>query len=371
MSIERRLVVHIIDELPPDGAERLLVDILKHRSPDFDYLVLCLVSGGALLQEILALGVPVKVIGKKRKIDLLMFLQLVQWLLKHKPDVVHTHLFTADSWGRLAAAITRTPVIYSTVHSTNSWKNWLHRTIDRILARFSTKVIACSGEVAKVLTEKDHIPSTRIKTIMNGISLTRFDSINTVDLIKEFDISPKAISIAMVGRLHPAKGHQDILQVMEYFLRENVSCSLIIIGSGELQKDIQTQIQKRRLEQVVTLAGQRNDVLQILSAVDIFVMPSRWEGLPMALLEAMALGKAVIATAVGGIPEVINDNQNGFLVPPGDICSLQSKLRNLIADETLRKRLGKEARSVVYNRFNAAIVARQYESLYSDCLELQ
>lgn len=370
MSDYQGLVVHIIDRLPPDGAERLLVDVLKCRSQEFDFTVLCLVSGGDLEEELQNMNIPVRILGKKRKLDLTMFIRLVLWLRTHKPAVVHTHLFTADSWGRLAAALVRVPTIYSTVHSTNSWKNTLHRSIDRVLAMLSTKIIACSTEVANVLVKRDRISQSRIETVPNGISLARFEGIKGINLVEEFHIAPKDVFMAMVGRLHPSKGHLDILPIMQRLKNDNISCHLIVIGDGELRGDIQKYIHDYQLEQTVSLAGQRKDVLQILSAVDILVMPSRWEGLPIALLEGMALGKAVLATAVGGIPEVIQDGKNGLLAAPGDKEILEFKLRKLIENKMLRQPLGRQARSTVYTHFSAASVARRYESLYRKDLAL-
>jgi glycosyltransferase involved in cell wall biosynthesis len=224
--------------------------------------------------------------------------------------------------------------------------------------------------VANVLVSRDHISQDHIETVPNGISLARFEGIKGVNLDKEFHISPKVISIAMVGRLHPAKGHRDILPIIGRLQGDNIPCHLIIIGDGELKEDIQKSINDHRLEKIVTLVGQRKDVPQILSAVDILLMPSRWEGLPIALLEGMSLGKAVLATAVGGIPEVIQDGINGLLAESGNEENLELKLRKLISDETLRKRLGSKARVTVYTQFSAESVAKRYESIYRKDLGL-
>ena len=148
------LVVHIIDRLPPDGAERLLVDVLKNRSEKYEFVVLCLVEGGLLVDELEEMGVPVFILGRRGRYDISLLIRLISWLRKHHPLVVHTHLFTADSWGRLAAFIARVPGIFSTVHSVNSWKSTLYKLVDRIFALFTTHVIACSEEVAQVLKKQ-------------------------------------------------------------------------------------------------------------------------------------------------------------------------------------------------------------------------
>jgi glycosyltransferase involved in cell wall biosynthesis len=357
-------VVHIIDRLPPDGAERLLADVLRSRSGDFEYTVLCLVEGGALVPEIEESGVPVVILGRKGRYDFRLLLRLIAWLKEYRPIAVHTHLFTADSWGRLAAFLVHVPGIYSTVHSTNTWKGNVHRLVDRTMARLSTNVIACSEEVEVVLRERDHIPANRLVTIANGVDLRRFASLPEIDLADEFDFPADATTLIVVGRLHPAKGHRDLLPALETLRTEGFDFVLLVVGEGELEGELRQEVRNRGLDASVRFCGFRKDVLALIAAADTMVMPSRWEGLPMALLEAMALGKPVVATSVGGIPNVIQQNQNGFLVAPCDAADMARKLGAIIGDRALRQRIGEQAGKTVRERFSAENVARRYEELY-------
>src|SRR5690606_5361261 len=150
-------VVHIIDRLPPDGAERLLCEVLRYRSDGFDYQVLCLAEGGVFEPVIRAMGVPVTVLDKRRGIDLRLVWRLWRWLRANKPQIVHTHLFTADTWGRLVARLAGVPLVFSTVHSVNSWQGRVHRLVDRTLALFTTRLIACTAQVADKLHDQDGI----------------------------------------------------------------------------------------------------------------------------------------------------------------------------------------------------------------------
>ncbi|MEJ2107796.1 MAG: glycosyltransferase [Acidiferrobacteraceae bacterium] len=362
--MRKQRVVHIIDRLPPDGAERLLADVLRSRSGDFEYTVLCLVEGGPLVQEIEQSGVPVVILGRRGRYDFRLLLRLITWLKEYRPVAVHTHLFTADSWGRLAAFLAHVPGIYSTVHSTNTWKGNLHRLVDRMMARLSTKVIACSEEVEVVLRDRDRIPANRLVTIANGVDLRRFASLPEVDLADEFDFVAGATTLIVVGRLHPAKGHHDLLPALETLRTQGFDFVLLIVGEGELEGELRQEVRDRGLDANVRFCGFRQDVLALIAAADTMVMPSRWEGLPMALLEAMALGKPVVATSVGGIPNVIQQGENGFLVAPRDVEDMARKLGALIGDRTLRKRIGGQAGKTVRERFSAENVARRYEELY-------
>jgi glycosyltransferase involved in cell wall biosynthesis len=357
-------VVHIIDRLPPDGAERLLVDVLKNRSDKFNFTVLCLIEGGELVAELEKIGVPVVIMGRKSKLDLGLILRIRKWLRQHQAAVVHTHLFTADSWGRLAAYLAGVPCIISTVHSTNTWKHGIHKFVDRLLARISTNIIACSDEVASVLIHKDGIPEKRVVVVVNGIDLLRFKNVSPVDLGGNNSL----VKLVVIGRLHPAKGHDDLITAINSIKTQCSGFHFFFVGEGELRKSIEESINKYGLGNLVTLLGQRSDVPAILAAADVFVMPSRWEGLPMALLEAMAMGKAIVATRVGGIPDVITSGKTGLLINVGDGRELEESLIKIIVDKKLRENLGSSARELVQQRYSATGTSRQYEQIYQQAL---
>ena len=367
-AFARPLVAHIIDRLPPDGAERLLIDVLKNRSDRFNYVVLCLVEGGVLAEALDTMGIPVIIFGRSSAFDISLLFRLARWLRKNQVAVVHTHLFTADSWGRVAALMARVQGIFSTIHSVNSWKGNMHRLVDRILAPLSTRLIACSEQVADELRKRDRLSNKKIKTIANGIDLQRFQDVTPLELEKEFNVPKGVRCLALVGRLHKAKGHMDLLPVMARLKAEGLDFHLLLVGEGECEEGIKESIEKLHLTPYATLTGFRKDIPEILAAVDILVMPSRWEGLPMALLEGMAMGKAVIASPVGGIPDVINDGVNGILVEVGNQAAWCQAIRKLFEDRELRQQLGKKAKLTVQRHYSAEAVARAYESLYMEFL---
>lgn len=365
----RPLVAHIIDELPPDGAERLLVDLMRRRSGRFRYAIVCLVKGGPLEAEFAALGVPVVIIGRTRKLDFGMVLKLARWMRQQQVAVVHTHLFTADVFGRLAARLAGVRAVFSTSHNVNGWKGRAHRWLDRLLALVSSRVVGCTEEVGRVLVERDRIPAHKVAVVENGVDLRRFDAVSPAGVREEFGIDADAVLMGVVGRLHPQKGHQDLLQAFVQ-LRGQTSRKFqcLFIGEGELRPQLEAEVQRLGLGGVVRFTGLRSDVPRLLVALDLFVMPSRWEGLPMALLEAMACGKPCVVTSVGGIPSVIDDGANGLMLPPEQPQVMADALARVMSDGALQASLGATARECALRRYDVGRALQAYESMYDEAL---
>jgi L-malate glycosyltransferase len=364
-------VVHVIDELPPDGAERLIVDVLQNRSQRFRYSVLCIVAGGEMQRELEAIGVPVTVLGRRRGIDPGTVPALMRWYRRNDVAVVHTHLFAADSYGRVAAWLARVPGRFSTRHNVDSWKGRARKAIARTLSRLSTRVIACGEQVGRSMIEREGLPADRVVVIPNGVNLRRFDAADRTAFRRELGLADDHLLIGVLGRLHPQKGHLDLLAALEPLGETHPRFTCALVGSGELREQLAAEIERRGLARRVLLIGQRRDVPDILAALDLLVMPSRWEGLPMALLEGMALRKPVLATRVGAIPDVIENGVNGLLVDAADPRELRAALERLMTDPALRDALGDAARATVAERFNAAHTAAAYEALYAGALGLE
>jgi glycosyltransferase involved in cell wall biosynthesis len=363
------LVAQIIDELPPDGAERLLVDLMRRRSGRFRYVIVCLVKGGPLESEFAALGIPVVIIGRTRKLDIGMVFKLARWMRQEQVAVVHTHLFTADVFGRIAARLAGVRAVFSTSHNVNGWKGRAHRMLDRALSMISSRVVGCTEEVGRVLVQRDGIAARKVAVVENGVDLRRFDSVSAEGVREEFGIAADAMLMGVVGRLHPQKGHEDLLQA---FVRlrslTGAKFQCLFIGEGELRAQLEEQVTRMGLNDVVRFTGLRKDVPRLLVALDLFVMPSRWEGLPMALLEAMACGKPCVVTSVGGIPSVIDDGANGLMLPPEQPELMAQALARVIGDAELRRSLGATARDCALRRYDVGRALQAYESMYDEAL---
>jgi len=370
MDVVTPHVVHVIDELPPDGAERLLADILRHRSSRFRFSVACLIRGGGLEHEIREMGVPVTVLGRRGKVHIGLVLRLARWFRQQRVDVVHTHLFTADSYGRVAARLAGVPAVFSTAHATVVCEGAARRAVHRALSWISTRVIVCSEEVGRVMREQDHLRSSRLVVIPNGINIDRLAGACGEGVRAEFAVPHDALLIGVVGRLHPAKGHRDLFAAMERLRNGGLMPTCLVIGSGDLRRELEEEASRLGLADRVVFTGQRSDVPRLLAALDVLAMPSRWEGLPIALLEAMAMSRPIVTTRVGGIPDVIQDEDNGLLVPPADPAALAGALRRMLTDQQLRERLGRRALETLRERYDVARTASAYEGLYAAALGL-
>ena len=370
MEAERPHVAHVIDELPPDGAERLIVDVLQNRSARFRYSVVCIVRGGDLVREVEATGVPVHILHRPPGLNPGTVAALIRWFRRNRVSVVHTHLHAADTYGRLAAWLSGVPARFSTRHSAKAWTGVGRPALAWSLSWLSTKVIACGTEVGLFMQQSEHIPTSKIVVVPNGINLRRFDHADRLAFRRELGIGGDTLLVGAVGRLLPVKGHAELLEAVGALARDGVDVHCAIVGSGELEQQLRATASRLGIGERAHFTGQRADIPNILAALDIFAMPSQWEGLPMALLEAMALARPVVATAVGSIPEVVVDGQTGRLVPAGDRSALTEALRELAATPAFRARLGTSARRLVEQRFNAALTAEAYEDLYTHALHL-
>ncbi|OZB75206.1 MAG: group 1 glycosyl transferase [Thiomonas sp. 14-64-326] len=365
-------IVHMIDELPRDGAEMLLVDLMRLRIPGYRYTIVCLIKGGPLEQEFEKLGVPVVIFGRKGKLDFGLVFRVASWLKRERADVVHTHLFTADTYGRLAARLAGVPAVFSTVHNiVNPWKGSGRKLIDRLFARLSTAVVGCSEEVTQTLATRDKIPASKLVSIPNGIDLQKFSNFSGAGLRSEFGLPEDRPLIGIVGRLHEQKAHGDLFRALTELPQvRDKKLNCLVIGTGDLQDTLKQQVKALGLEDCVIFTGMRTDVPRLVAAMDVFVMSSHWEGLPIALLEAMASSKAVLCTRVGGIPDVVIDGDNGLLVEPRDVPQFAKRLDDLLQDPALRARMGQRARETVIARFDVSRTAAAYNRLHQQALGL-
>lgn len=344
----------------------LLLDLMRLRHPGLRYTVVCLVRGGVLQPEFERIGVPVVVFGRRWRFDPLLVFRLAGWLQRQRASVVHTHLFTADSYGRVAARLAGVPAVFSTVHNivpagAGRLRGWLAR----LLARQSTAVVGCSTEVAQELVRRDGLPPGLVRAIPNGIDLVRFGSASGAGVREEFRLDPDRRLIGVVGRLHAQKGHENLLLAlagMPQPLRKRLTC--LIIGTGELDQRLRERATELALDDCVVFTGMRTDVPRLVAALDAFVMPSLWEGLPIALLEAMASARPVLCTRVGGIPDVVRDGVDGVLVEPGDVDALRVGIEQLLEQSQRAAELGRQARATVIERFDITRTAKAYNDLH-------
>jgi glycosyltransferase involved in cell wall biosynthesis len=365
-------VLQLIDGLNMGGAEVLLRDLSAGLQADPGFRVSVGYSTpGPLVEEVAALGVPLTRLPRMARVDPSLLARMVGLMRRDRPDVVHTHLFKSDFHGRAAARIVGVPAVVSTLHNLDDWANKpvLARAYGTTV-RFADKLIAVSDEVRAFYIERVKIPPAMVQTILNGVPLAKFAGQEQAGraLRAELGIAQDAPLVGIVGRLAPQKDHATFLEAARRIHAALPQARFLIVGAGELREQLGAQAAALGLGQAAIFAGIRKDVPAVLAALDVQVFSSRWEGLPVALLEGMAAAKPLVATAVGGVPSAIADGTTGLLVQPGDTAGMADACLRLLQDGALRANIGEAARARVEARYSIDAMVRQTIEIYEQVL---
>ncbi len=354
-------LVHIMTSFGIGGAEQLVLDICRRLDRKrFEVLVVAVVAGGPMRPEFHDAGIPTEVFDKTSKLGLGMIRRLTEFLRTERPQIVHTHLFGGDTWGRIAAFRAGVPHVISTEHNMNLDEGFVKRIVKRRLARRTERIIAVSDAVRAQSIRVARIPPGNIIVIPNGVDLGRFRPIERP--------SRDLLHVMSVGRLVPQKGH-DVLVDAFAVLRDTLPrARLSIVGDGPLRPHLEDQIRAYHLADRVQLMGFRRDLPELYARADIAVFPSRWEGLGLAAIEASACGLPVIASAVGGLQEAILDQETGLLIPPEEPKLLAEAIVELARDRARRVLMGHAGRRRVERHFDIRRVVQRYEALYEELL---
>jgi glycosyltransferase involved in cell wall biosynthesis len=313
------------------------------------------------------LGLPVETIACRGKIDWGTVRAIRNSVRNHRIDLVHSHGYKTNLYGYAAVRPLGTPIL-ATCH------NWTHETVplrlyallDRMVLRKFPHVVAVSEAVGQSLRGSG-IRQERITTIHNGVSL------NGVNLpcsgaasslfARELDKGARLV-VGTVGRLVPQKGLEHFLRAAGELLSRFPQTLFVLVGEGPGRERLEILAGALGTEGKVIFTGHRSDLASVYAAMDIFVLPSLNEGMPMTILEALAARRPVVATRVGGIPRLILPEQTGLLVEPGDTVGLRDAIARLLADPQLRQRLGENGYDCVRRNFSAQAMARNYLALY-------
>jgi len=365
------LILHTITELNRGGAEQLLVNTLRHAAqaptPSFRHHVVALYDGDTpLAQQIRETGVPVTDLHMKSAGRFSAPLRFWQLLRRERPLVIHNWLYHASLMGRILGRLAGIPVIVTALHSVHLGSP-LRERLHRWTGRLDDRTIM----ICNFLRQLEAGPPSRYVTIYNGVPTLQFPSPDTArsHLREALHIPSESIIALTTGRLHPDKGHADLIPAVARLITRNPHLHFVWAGDGEQRQYLEQQLRNQELTSHVHLLGSRADIPDLLAASDLFVMPSHWEGASLAILEAMSAGLPVIATAVGGTPELISDGETGLLVPPREPDVMAHTLLTLLEQPERAARLGQNGRQRVAERFTIAQMFAQNEALYKQLLQ--
>jgi glycosyltransferase involved in cell wall biosynthesis len=365
-------VLWLIKCLGFGGAERLLVSAASVRNrEDFTYETAYVLPGyNALVPELTAAGVPVQCLGSSdHNSDLRWIPRLRHLLLERHYDILHMHLPMVTGIGRLVSRTLpagRRPRVISTEHNVWSSSAAPLRWLNGLTYPLNDASLSVSGFVASTLPRR---LQSATEVVVHGLELPDSEAGGDVrEAVRaELGIRPGDVVVGTVANFRAQKGYQDLLQAAKIVIDRGLPVRFVAVGQGPLEREIRALHHSLDLGDRFILTGFRADALRLLAGFDIFVLASYFEGFPVSVMEAMAAGLPIVATAVGGIPEAITDGVEGFVVPPKRPAELAEALAVLISDEDLRARMRPASRSGS-QRFDINVAVRRTEQIYREVL---
>lgn len=361
-------VLHLITSMPVGGAENLVLTIMRKLDPDKFVSVLCCIRElGVMGEEARRDGFNVVELNRMRGrgFDLKAIRKIMDVILSNKIDIVHCHFFHASMYGRISALLTRVPSVI-TSHNVYSRVKWHRRVINWGLSHLTSRVICVSGRVKEDVRKFDWISESKLVTVFNGIDIASIQLAHPREQAKEMlGIQRGAVVIGCIARLERAKGHRFLFDALASLRQLRGECPyLVLVGMGSEYDGLREYGDQLGLTDRIIYLGMRRDIPSVLASFDIFVLPSLWEGLPLALLEAMASGVPVIASDVGGIGDVLDGGRFGVLVPPGDMIALRDSINGMLNQPERRESVGLLGRMRSEERYGASAMVRQLGEIY-------
>jgi glycosyltransferase involved in cell wall biosynthesis len=363
-----RRILQIIPTLDRAGAEKQLCLLAAGLPRDeFEVHVCALTRGGPLAADFRAAGIPPVVIGKRWKVDPQAFWRLRGHVERLRPDLVHTWMFAANTYGFAAAKAAGVKNIVIAQRCVDPWKNRLQLALDRALARRCRAVVANSEGVRDFYVRRG-APAERVRVIPNGVALPGEPATTRGQLLAELGLPPASRLIGLVGRLWPQKRVKDAIWACDLLkvIRDDVH--LLIIGDGPQRDRLRRYRDQVSIGDRVHFLGERGDVPRLLPHFDVLWSTSGYEGQSNAILEAMAAGVPVVATDIPGTRELVVRDATGYLVPVGDRAGFAQHTERLLDDAALAARLSAAARQRVESEFSVARMIERHAALYREVL---
>ena len=359
-------IQHVLLSLEPGGLENGVVNVVNRLNRDrFRSSVCCLKHAGGFACR-LPPQVSVHEMALRSGNDPLMPLKLALLFRRTRPDIVHTRNPEAFFYGMLGAKIAGVPAVVHSEHGRTFLDRPLRFRVQRILSGYVDAIFAVSEQLKRDLASHVGIAADRIGVLHNGVDLARFAPADRDAVRARLGIAPGTILIGSVGRLAKVKDYPCLLRAVAALGVEDVE--VMLVGDGPERGALEDLSRTPALRGRVRMLGHRDDISALLGAMDVFVLPSISEGMSNTLLEAMAAGVAIVASNVGGTPEIVRDGVDGLLFESGDEFALRESLHRLMADALLRARFGQTGRERVLANFSIEAMISRYEALYQSVL---
>ena len=377
------IVLHLIDSFGVGGAQQRYFNDLEHLGPPFEHWPCAVFAQDGAAAQGARLTMPMRSLGLRRLRGLPLAFASLMKLLRENPaiSVIHTQLFAADTIGRIAGRLNGIPVV-STIQSSmyepdsGLYSGWRHR-IDRWTARWTTQVVAVSDFVRRSTNVRLAVPLDKIVLIPNAVDtrVVHPDAARRAKARAELGLTPGTPGVSPgvndvfvwlnVGRLHPAKGLAYLIDALARIVPAHPKTLLLVAGPGPQLGELERQALARGVADHIRFLGERGDVLALFDAADAFVFPSLSEGLPVSVIEVMAMKKPCVVSRIGPHEELVADRESGLLALPRDDRSLAAAMTAIQDDPMLARRLGEAARLRVEQAFDARTGADRLMDLYA------
>jgi glycosyltransferase involved in cell wall biosynthesis len=375
-------LLYVFDNMEFGGGERVFAQIINRLSgKKYSILVACLPTG-EFIEKVKRSGVQVKSVDMRNRFNPGVILQLAGLMKRERVDIVHSQGARADFFARMAAKLAGAPIVVSTVpmpvegFDVNPIRKLIYTVFNRFSERFVDRFMVVSDALEKMMIETHKIEPQRVVKIYNGIEIDDF-CIADEEVVsrrlrfrKESSLGDDVPVIGVIGRLVWQKGFEYFIEAVPGVLKEKPEALFLIVGEGELKDELKAKSKKLRLENKIIFTGFMDDVKNVLASVDIFVIPSLLEGLPMILLEAMAMKKPIVAASIDGIMEILENNFSGLLVPPRDTKALAEAITYMLTHKDKALQMGSAASKIVVERFGVDIMVQKVEGVYEELLQL-
>ena len=361
-------ITFLASKLTIGGAERQLQELINNTDKQkFNITVICLYNLDKIGEEIKRSGIKCYSNILRSRFSLPSMRSLIKILRDEKINFCFIwNQPLAMFYGIIAAKCVHVNKIITAIHSTRSLERKLRRYfINKLLIRFVDKIIAVGTDQREYLIQREHFPPEKITVIFNGVDIDKYQAdVNKENKKRELGIPKDYKAVGLIGRLHACKRHDIFLRAARLVVQQYPNVIFFIVGDGEERRNIETLIEKLDLGQHVRMLGFRRDIIEITKILDISVLSSDTEALPMTIIEAMAASIPVIATNVGSVRDLILPGENGFLIPPNAPEKLAEAIVAILRDENMAQRMGERGYHIARAKFSVEMMVKNYERLF-------
>ena len=360
-------ILHVVNSLEMGGTECALASLIERTRDRAEHSVLCIETGGPIAEHLQTHDVPVFILHKPPGSDPRVPLRIARLCRTIRSTIVHTRSWSGVN-GIIGAVLARTPIV---IHSEHGFAagNKRRRRVRRLVAPFVDQMITVSAHLRRLLLEESGVRADKVTVIQNGVDVSRFRTLDCREPVRRaLGYGPEDFVVGTVGRLQAEKNHRILVDAIATVSVRHSRVQLLLIGDGKERGILQQRIADIGLGSKVKLLGFRDDIPALLNALDVFVLPSRREGMSNALLEAMAVGLPVVAIRMGGNPGVVVDAVTGLLVPPGDVRALAEAVAFYTTNASARLEHGRAGHGRVQRNFTLEQMVTGYLSVYESGL---